>query len=173
MTLVACLLCVGCGSQPLDTRPSIVVLLIDTLRADAVSAYGHVAGTTPTLDALAAGGVRYVNAFAPSPWTLPSHATLFTGLGPGEHGVGLQGRIDLAEHLPTLAERLAAAGYETVGFSENPLIVEQLGFTRGFENFASSLDVAVAHAHGLDDLQLDLSSACRRLRRPLPLLLLP
>ena len=109
-------------SPPVDVSPSILLVVIDTLRADAVSAYGAVEGTTPFVDSLAAAGLRYQRAYAPSPWTLPSHATLFTGLWPERHGVGVGGRMLLPEGLPTLAERMGQAGFETVGFSENPIV---------------------------------------------------
>jgi arylsulfatase A-like enzyme len=106
--------------------------VIDTLRADAVSAYGQVEGTTPILDRLAAEGAVYTQAFAPSSWTLPSHATLLTGLGVEHHGVGAQGRTKLSEAVVTLAERFAAAGYSTGGISENLLVSPPFGLAQGF-----------------------------------------
>jgi len=127
----------GCAPEPVDPRPSILLVVVDTLRADAVSAYGAIEGTTPAFDALASGGLLYGRAYAPSPWTLPSHASLLTGFGPDRHGVGIAGRMGLREELVTLAERLANAGYQTAGFSENPLISELFGFERGFEHFAA------------------------------------
>jgi len=111
--------------------------VIDTLRADAVSTYGAIDGTTPAFDALASGGLLYGRAYAPSPWTLPSHASLLTGFGPDRHGVGIAGRMKLRAELATLAERLTDAGYQTAGFSENPLISDLFGFEKGFEQFAA------------------------------------
>jgi arylsulfatase A-like enzyme len=125
----------GCSSEPVDARPSIVLVVIDTLRADAVSAYGVVEDTTPAFDALAAQGLLYERAYAPSPWTLPSHASLLTGLGVEQHGVGVAGRMGLRAEFTTLAERLRVAGYQTVGFSENPLVSSLFGFEQGFEQF--------------------------------------
>jgi len=81
----------------------------------------------------------YRQAYAPAPWTLPSHATLLTGAGQAEHGVGLHGRMALPDTLTTLAERLSEAGYATAGFSENPLVSPYLGFARGFDDFGSAL----------------------------------
>lgn len=129
----------ACGGEPTpeDTRPAVLVVVIDTLRADAVSAHGEVAGTTPALDGLAAEGLRYAHAYAPAPWTIPSHASIFTGRRPDRHGVGVAGRVTAPEGLDTLAGRLAAAGYETVGFSENPLVSEPFGLVQGFERFTS------------------------------------
>jgi arylsulfatase A-like enzyme len=117
-----------------EPPPSIVLVVMDTTRADAVSAYGEVAGTTPVLDALAAGGVLYRHAYASSPWTLPSHATLFTGLRPDRHGVDWQAPVAGAA-LVLLAERLRDAGYETMGYSENPWIGGSFGMTQGFDRF--------------------------------------
>jgi arylsulfatase A-like enzyme len=111
--------------------------VIDTLRADAVSAYGAVEGTTPSFDALASRGLLYERAYAPSPWTLPSHASLLTGLEADRHGVGIAGRMGLRAGFTTLAERLRDAGYQTVGFSENPLVSDLFGFDQGFERFSA------------------------------------
>jgi len=71
-------LCLGwlaCERAPIDPRPSIVLIVADTTRQDAVSAYGRIEGTTPFIDSLAAEGALYEEAFAPAPWTLPSHAS--------------------------------------------------------------------------------------------------
>ena len=111
--------------------------MIDTLRADAVSAYGAVEGTTPSFDALASRGLLYERAYAPSPWTLPSHASLLTGFEVDRHGVGVAGRMGLRAEFTTLAERLSEAGYQTVGFSENPLVSDLFGFDQGFERFSA------------------------------------
>ncbi len=132
----AALLGLGCFDGGSGPPPSILLIVVDTLRADAVSAYGNGLGTTPTLDALAAQGQLYTRAYAPSPWTVPSHASLFTGLAIDDHGVGLHGRVVLPETATTLAERLGAAGYETAAFSENALISADFGFDQGFAHFA-------------------------------------
>jgi arylsulfatase A-like enzyme len=111
--------------------------VVDTLRADAVSAYGHVAGTTPGFDALAERGVLYERAYANAPWTLPSHATLFTGLEPDQHGVDWSAPV-APETLETLAGRLTAAGYATFGVSENPWVGPATRLDQGFERFAGA-----------------------------------
>ena len=86
------LLSVGaCSDETANDPPSILLVVIDTLRADAASAYGSAEGTTPAFDALAATGQLYTRAYAPSPWTVPSHASLFTGSSIDAHGVGLHG----------------------------------------------------------------------------------
>ncbi|MFQ5416749.1 MAG: sulfatase [Myxococcota bacterium] len=155
--LASCLLAAAaCAPSVPDDRPSFLLVVLDTLRADAVSAYGSVDGTTPHIDALAAEGLRYERAFAPAPWTLPSHATLFTGVEPEQHGVGIAGRMVLPEGPPTLAERLGAAGYETVGFSENPLVAAQFGMARGFDHFEGELGVSMYRARGRPDSIFDV-----------------
>ncbi len=127
----------GCSPELGDVRPSILLVVMDTLRADAVSAYGAVADTTPAFDALAAQGLLYGRAYAPSPWTLPSHASLLTGLGIDRHGVGVAGRMGLRAEFTTLAERLSDVGYQTAGFSENPLVSDLFGFEQGFDWFSA------------------------------------
>jgi arylsulfatase A-like enzyme len=128
----------ACGSGDRAAQgpgpPSILLVVLDTVRADAVSAYGAPTGVTPELDALAAAGLLYERAYAPSPWTVPSHASLFTGLGPEHHGTGLHGRMILPEEAETLAERLAAAGYRTAAFAENSLLGKSFGMHQGFDH---------------------------------------
>jgi len=126
----------ACSDKAVKAPPSILLVVIDTLRADAASAYGITEGTTPAFDALAAAGQLYTRAYAPSPWTLPSHASLFTGNPIDDHGVGLHGRVVLPEDVSTLAERLNTAGYQTAAFSENALISRVFGFEQGFEHFS-------------------------------------
>ncbi len=127
----ACLV-LACVRAP--EPPSVVLIVVDTLRADAVSAYGVVEGTTPTIDALAAEGLLYRRAFSPSSWTLPSHASLFTGTGIDVHGVGMRGRVSLPEDFLTLAERFEQAGYETAAFSENMLVSDVFQVLQGFRH---------------------------------------
>jgi arylsulfatase A-like enzyme len=151
----------GCADQKVDERPSFVLVVVDTLRADAVSAYGAVDGTTPFIDTLAAGGVRYENAFAPSPWTLPSHATLLTGLPPELHGVGVTGHLSLPDGFPTLAGDLTAAGYDTIGLSENPIVSGPFGIGRGFDHFESELEMWELSIRRHQELHLDVVQRIR------------
>lgn len=128
---------VACGL--FERRPDVVVIVLDTLRADHVSAYGYARRTTPRIDALAAEGVLYRRAIAPGTWTVPSHAGLFTGRPPVEHGAY---RVPDAPHavsslnagVETLAERLGAAGYDTAAFVGNETYLDpSFGMARGFE----------------------------------------
>ncbi len=121
------------GDAP--TRPPNVLLIsIDTLRADHVGAYGYGRDTSPNLDALAADGVRFEEAVAESSWTLPTHATMFTGLGQSVHGVGY-GRSRLDGSVTTLAETLSAAGYRTKGVWTGPFLHSFFGLDQGFDEY--------------------------------------
>ena len=134
-TLAAIML--ACGPTASDDRPDLLLVVLDTVRADAVSALGGRPGITPNLDALAVSGLLYTRAFAAGPWTLPSHASLFTGLRLDQHGVGIRGRVTVPDPVVTLAEFLREAGYETVGLSENPLVSSHFNMTQGFDEFAA------------------------------------
>ena len=127
----------GCGSNEepaLDKSPNVLIIVLDTTRSDYFSSYGYPRPTTPYLDALAAEGVRYTSAFTTDFWTLPSHASLFTGRYPSEVGATSE-----TNHLPrsalTLAERLRSAGYRTGATVSNPWISEERGFSQGFADF--------------------------------------
>ncbi len=104
-----------------STSPNIVLIVLDAVRRDHLSAYGYWRQTTPYIDSLAASGVRFERAYATSCWTLPSHASLFTGLYPSQHGVDLDtGPLD-GRHT-TLAAWLGQHGYETVCLSCNGFV---------------------------------------------------
>ncbi|MEQ1894404.1 MAG: sulfatase, partial [Planctomycetota bacterium] len=120
------------------TRPNLVFVLLDTLRADRTSAYGYARPTTPHLAELAARGTLFAEAHASASWTWPSVASLFTGLTPEEHGVVDAVRSFLPESLETLAEALQRAGFSTAGWSGSPLIVPSKQFDQGFEFFDAS-----------------------------------
>ena len=124
-------------------RPDVMLVSIDTLRADHVGAWGYERPTTPFLDELAATGTRFANAWAAAPWTLPSHATLLTGLLPIHHGA-VEGDIALPRDCPLLAESFAAAGYATGGFVATLYVSRQFGFDRGFAHFD---DFGIADEH--------------------------
>jgi arylsulfatase A-like enzyme len=112
--------------------PDVVVIVLDTVRAASLSTWGHVRDTAPTLDALAREGALYTDASAPSTWSLPSHASLFTGRYPTGHSAHSMGRA-LDDRFPTLAQALQSKGWETFCFTANPWISDGLGLTRGFD----------------------------------------
>jgi arylsulfatase A-like enzyme len=111
--------------------PDVVLVVLDTVRAQSLSTYGYGRPTAPTLDALAREGALFLDATSPSTWSLPSHASLFTGRFPSSHGAHGEHRF-LDDRFPTLAEALAKSGYETLCFTANPWISDGLGLTRGF-----------------------------------------
>jgi arylsulfatase A-like enzyme len=117
------------------SRPDILFLVLDTQRADRLSCYGYEKPTSPHLDAIAADATRFTQAVSAAQWTVPSHASMFTGLYPSEHTM-VQSYSVLPEDVTTLAERLQASGYHTAGFCNNPLVgVINNGLRRGFDSF--------------------------------------
>jgi arylsulfatase A-like enzyme len=118
----------------LEDAPNVILIGADTLRADRLSCYGYTDSQTPHMDALAADGVRFVEMTAQASWTKPSFATLFTGLYPSSHtAIGKPHRLPQA--VITLAEVLAASGYHTGGFADNPSISAAFGFDQGFADY--------------------------------------
>lgn len=130
----------GCGpSQPAN----VLLISIDTLRADRLGCYGYERPTSPALDALAQGGTLFENVVASSPWTVPSHATLFTGRFPHAHGVVTE-RDRLADDIPVLAELLRTRGMRTAAVVQTTWLSQAQGFARGFDSFQQIPD----HAEG-------------------------
>lgn len=121
-------------------RPNVVLVVMDTLRADRTSAYGYARPTTPALEALARRGTLYEQAFATSSWTWPSTASILTGLEPGAHGVISDAECYLADEIDTLPEVLQREGYTTAAFACNPLVAPTRNFDAGFETFEYSPD---------------------------------
>ncbi len=139
--LMAALLAVVAGScrrskpaAPTSTT-NVLLVMIDTLRADHVGAYGYDKPTTATLDELASEGVVFEQAFANCSWTRPSIASLLTGLYPRETGVYKEQFDKLSPEVVTLAEMFRGAGYRTYGVTANPTINGVFGFARGFDEY--------------------------------------
>jgi arylsulfatase A-like enzyme len=144
------LACSRGGSHP----KSILLIVVDTLRAGRLGAYGHWRPTSPEIDGLARESIVFLQAFANAPWTLPSVGSLLTGLDPSRHGAGRVLRRDgkvvsigrgksfhgIDQSAPTLAEILSAEGYDTAAFVNNPMLSALFGFARGFDHFDWSDD---------------------------------
>jgi arylsulfatase A-like enzyme len=113
-------------------RPNIVLIVMDSVRASNLSCYGYHRPTTPQLDALAAESTLFMQAISVGCWTLPVHASLFTGLYPFNHGVNVS-RDALPADCPTLAGQLQQHGYRTACFSNNPYISRATGLAAGFD----------------------------------------
>lgn len=143
-SVVAC----GCGPRARvepgrESRPNILLIVIDALRADRLECYGYQRQTSPNLNALASEGVLFSNAMAPGPETVLSIPSLLTGRRPREHGVlwiqrGKQVYAGPGLRLPTLAEMLGQNGYVTAAVSANPLVGAGTGVNRGFDTFDQS-----------------------------------
>ena len=120
-----------------ENRPNVLLVVLDTTRADALSCYGCPQPTTPAIDAIASEGTLYRQAYATSFWTLPSHGSLFTGLYPTEAGATSE-----TNHLPgralTIAEQLAAAGYRTGAVVRNAWVSSERGFAQGFGDYVEA-----------------------------------
>ena len=141
ITVIALLvLCAACASgsvnPPSAQRPSILLVTLDTTRADAVGP--NAPGVTPSFDAIAARGRRFTHAYATAPETLPSHSSLMTGLYPAGHGIHENGRF-LARTHAVVAERLQQSGYRTAAFVSSFVLVRRFGLSRGFEVYDDEL----------------------------------
>jgi len=124
---------VGTGGDE-DPRPDILLVLVDTLRADRLGCYGNPRPTSPNFDRLAAEGLRFEHALSASTWTLPSTASILSGLLPDQHGVRVGGEA-LSESAVTAAERLRDSGYRTVAFTDGGWVHHRWGFGQGFARF--------------------------------------
>jgi arylsulfatase A-like enzyme len=149
--VLCALLALGACTEDVPARPSVVLVSIDTLRADHLGLYGYWRDTSPTLDRLAEESVVFERAFAPAAWTLISHMTMLTGLYPNQHGV-VAAEWALARETPLLAERLREAGYRTVGLYFEGWIHARHGFDRGFDVFRAHVDAEEAGEHLAEEL---------------------
>jgi arylsulfatase A-like enzyme len=151
LALSLVLLLPASGCELLTSRPpNIILVLVDTLRADYVGFHGFDGPITPNLDRLATESVVYTNCFVQSPWTKPSVATLFTSLYPQVHRLtNHEGKYwggdapelrtgILSPQAETLAEKLREAGYRTAGFVSNPWVISDYGFAQGFDVYDES-----------------------------------
>ena len=134
--------------------PSLILVTIDTLRRDHLSLHGYRYATSPGFEALQGELLVFDHALSTSPWTMPSTASLFTGLYPSGHGG--HGSRAIRDDVPLLAEAFAAAGYRTAAFSGNPYVSSRYGLARGFQDF---IFLGGAKAKAYRDLSEILASA--------------
>jgi arylsulfatase A-like enzyme/cytochrome c-type biogenesis protein CcmH/NrfG len=125
-------------SQPAE-RPNVLLITLDTVRADHVGCYGAAGASTPTIDALAASGVRFATAVAHAPLTAPSHASILTSRTPLGHGVRDNGAYVLPEGVRSVAEDFRQAGYKTAAFVSGFPLTRRFGLDRGFETYDDHL----------------------------------
>lgn len=134
-------------------KPSVLFIVLDSMRKDRLELYGHEQRTTPELDEFADKATVYENAVVPASWTLPSHCSMFTGLAPSEHGV-TNGFLDATGTLQVpgepLAAKLQSQGYRTAGFSNNPWVGGLSGLDTGFDEFVEwNLEIGATDGRGL------------------------
>lgn len=145
VVLAATSLAIAAAAPPAARpRPNLVVVTLDTTRADHLGCYGRRDALTPNLDALAAAGTRFVTAVTPAPITLPAHVSLFTGLEPAHHGVRHNGDHLAPTGPPTLAQHLSGAGYETGAFVSAFILDQRFGLDRGFDTYDDAVDPATS-----------------------------
>jgi arylsulfatase A-like enzyme len=128
------------GPTSSHTQPHVLWIVLDTARADRMSLHGYERETTPKLDAWAEGALVFDRTIANGMWTLPSHASMFTGLPLRTHSLGHQ-TVRLDEHYETVAERLRDAGYATAMFSSNPIVGPASALDQGFDAVAMVPDL--------------------------------
>jgi arylsulfatase A-like enzyme len=128
---------VGCRADRRSV-PTVLVISIDSLRADHIGAYGYAKPTTPRIDALARSGTLFERALSSTSWTLPAHVALLTGVADSVHGVVDESRT-LGPALPTLAERLRARGFATAAVVSGPYLHPRFGLDRGFDRYLNCM----------------------------------
>ena len=156
--LVAVTLLVACSrtiEHPLLRKTNVLLITLDTTRADHIGCYGYAAARTPTLDALARDGALFESCITPTAYTLPSHSSIMTGLYPPAHGVRINGEAALPDTNITLAERLAAKGYRTGAFVGAFVLDGRWGLSQGFQRYDDNFKLG-------PDQRLDLA----RVQRP-------
>jgi len=139
-TVLLAAACRGPATGPFREAP-VVLVSIDTLRADRLGCYGYAKGRTPNLDALAREGVVFDSAWSHCPMTLPAHASLFTGLLPPRHGVRDNVGFTLDGSHRTLAARFKAAGLATGAAVSAYVLRRATGIAQGFDTYEDALDV--------------------------------
>jgi arylsulfatase A-like enzyme len=140
--LLALVALLGCGQSSQPPPRNVLLITIDTLRADYLHAYGFEAENSPHIDALAAGGVLFENAIAAASLTAPAHASIMTSRYVREHSIGTLNGETRLEGGTTLAERFRAEGYRTAAFISNVVLRRRTGLDRGFDLYDDDLVVS-------------------------------
>ncbi|AVP98432.1 hypothetical protein C7S18_15090 [Ahniella affigens] len=138
--LVACSKTPETPTARLATQPDVVMVTLDTTRRDVMGCYGNAAASrTPAFDALCAAGLRFDQAVAVAPVTLPAHASIMSGQYPGRHGARYNGLFQLSEGITTLAEQLKASGYRTEAYVSAMVLEHRFGVAQGFDHYDDTL----------------------------------
>jgi choline-sulfatase len=141
------------------TPPNLVLITMDTTRADHLGAWGYAQAHTPNLDALAARGTRFARVDTAAPVTLPSHSTILTGLFPPHHGVRDNGTFVLSPKVETLAKRLAAHGYDTAAVVSAVVLARRQGLDQGFRVYDDDLGAGYAEGTVVSERTADATTA--------------
>jgi len=158
----------GASCTRVARGPGIVLVILDTVRADHLGVYGYARDTSPHLDRLAAEGERFEEAYSQAPWTLPAVATILTGQPPHVHGAsrGQRGLHPIRPETPTLAERLRGSGYRTAAIVNVVFCSSESGLDRGFERFdyqgSDATNVGTRNAEATTDAALDWLRGLKR-----------
>ena len=148
--------------------PNILLIVVDTLRADHLGCYGYERPTSPNIDVLAEMATTFDRAYSHSPWTMPSVASIITGLEPREHGI-TKWQDPLSQQLVTLAEALQAHGYRTGASVSHYILKPDYQFDQGFEVYdLTALEVGKPHDAVTSELITDKGIVLTRPRRPEP-----
>lgn len=137
--------------RPAPAGPSLLLISVDTLRADRLGCYGHAAARTPNVDGLADAGRLWETVIATAPITLPSMSTLMTGLDPQQHGVRYNGFFSLRRDALTLGELLADRGYDTAAVVGNFVLTKPFRIDQGFAHFDDRMTQPMRHGDDVDD----------------------
>lgn len=156
-----------CDPDRADRRPNVVLIVCDALRVDRLGCYGYPRPTSPHIDAFAADAVVFLRAVSPGVWTIPAHASIFTGLYPSQHGArfGLD-RLWLHEGFTTLAEALRDHGYQTMALSNNPIVSPATNLVQGFERFAEPVSLGMSFGANLMSLQAHILGKIETIASP-------
>jgi len=162
LTLIVATTSCGPGALPVDPQANVVLITLDTTRADRIGAYGYADVETPHLDALAQDGVLFNQAISSIPLTLPAHTSLFTGLHPPLHGVRDNGGYFLDDSRVTLAEVLRDRGYRTFAAVGAFVLHHLWGLSQGFEVYDDSFGATDAKSHQMLLVQRDGAQVVER-----------
>lgn len=132
---------------------NVILITVDTLRADRLGCYGFVPDVTPAMNKMAAAGVRFENCIAQTPLTLPSHATILTGTLPIHHGVRDNGGFVVPPQLETMAEAFKSAGYQTAAFVSAYVLDSKWGLNQGFDYYFDRFDLGRFEKISLGEVQ--------------------
>ncbi|MBX3393988.1 MAG: sulfatase-like hydrolase/transferase [Phycisphaerae bacterium] len=158
-------------SLPPDAPSNIVLITLDTTRADRIGCYGHAGAMTPALDALALEGARFSRAISSAPLTFPSHASLFSGVHPPVHGCRVNATDSIRDSIPLLTDALRARGYATAAFVSAFVLHHRFGLNRGFDVYDDGLNESHdfgSHGERRGDLTCDAAIKWLSNRKPGP-----